>query len=407
MRNRSSLGTAIRSTLRRMQRTDVLVLGGGMAGVAAALAAASAGARTMLVRAAPGATALAAGGWSTAPPPAIQQALARAGLELVPVAGALPHPDGRIVVAKAAPRSHAASAFSGNVDDDVVTLVCGIEGVPSFRAAALAALWSAAASRPDGARHATVAVRHTPAGGWAPASLAALLEREPDALAGSIAKLARERGAERVIVPAVLGIDAHARVHAALEGTAEIRVGEALGTAPSLPGWRLDRALQRALGEAAVTVIAGRVTDRTVRGAHVQHVTVTTGAGAADVGAAAFVLATGKFIGGGIAADTRFTETALGCNVVPERFGLTLDSPVSTLILTDPARDEPQPVLMLGVRTNDAAQPLTGSGGAAYSNVVVAGSIRAGVQTALLGLGAAARDGWSAGARAAALAAGG
>ncbi|HEX9050500.1 MAG TPA: FAD-binding protein, partial [Anaeromyxobacter sp.] len=46
---------------------DVLVIGGGMAGTIAALAARAAGARVVVVRRAPGATALSSGAVSVAP----------------------------------------------------------------------------------------------------------------------------------------------------------------------------------------------------------------------------------------------------------------------------------------------------------------------------------------------------
>src|SRR5918996_443429 len=72
---------------------DVLVLGGGIAGVAAAVAAAQHGARVLLVRAGPGASALCLGGWRGVPPPRVGAALAHAGLALEQLRCVLPRAD--------------------------------------------------------------------------------------------------------------------------------------------------------------------------------------------------------------------------------------------------------------------------------------------------------------------------
>src|SRR5690606_41977232 len=64
------------------RRFDVLVIGGGAAGVAAALAAAGRGARAGLVRPGPGVTAMAGGGWAGARPDPRAAAPAGAGPRL-------------------------------------------------------------------------------------------------------------------------------------------------------------------------------------------------------------------------------------------------------------------------------------------------------------------------------------
>jgi anaerobic glycerol-3-phosphate dehydrogenase len=119
------------------------------------------------------------------------------------------------------------------------------------------------------------------------------------------------------------------------------------------------------------------------------------------------VLATGKYIGGGIAADPRFTETVFGVDVAIERFGRVFRDATAVLALTDPARHEPQPLLALGVATDAQSRPVTASGDVAFDNVFVAGSVRAGIETATPGLAVATHDGWAAGERAARHAAGG
>lgn len=383
---------------------DVVVIGGGVAGVAAALSAARAGARVALVARGPGAAALGGGGWHADPPEPLRIALAAADLELVACTGPLPHPDGVLVPCAVAGVSHAHASLSAG---DSAILVCGIAGLPSFHASALAALWSDDAGLDSGAVQATtIVVEGTPPAGWSPASLAGLLDREPERLAAAVVRALQGHAAERVILPAVLGLENHVNVIGTVEDAAGRAIGEALGSAPSVPGWRLDRALQRVSVDAGIRRIAGRAVAATIQDGRVRSVNVAGRGSTTEVAGSCFVLATGKYIGGGITARAEFEEPALGCDVALERFTRTIDDPGASLVLTDPVRTELQPVLSAGVRVDMDGRPLTPAGEVFLSNVFVAGSVRAGVETALLGLGAAAYDGTAAGERAASLAAG-
>jgi len=378
-----------------VQSFEVVVIGGGVAGAAAALAAATAGARVALVRSGPGATALASGGWADAPPAILRDALAAAGYPLEECAGPLPHPDGVLVPCSVAAPAHLPAILSS------AALVCGIAGLPSFRAPSLASLWTDAAGLPDGAvAAALLTLPHTPPAGWSPASLAGMLDRDPGPLAEALAALVGQRQPDRVILPAITGLNNHARVLAALNDACGVPVAEALGVAPSLPGWRLDRALMKTVVDAGVQVISGRISAGEQHGTTLRSATVT-GATGTTIGAAAWVLATGKYIGGGITAIDEFEEPALGCDVTLERFARTIDDPGASLVLTDPVRTEPQPALTAGVQVNASGQPLSPSGDIFLTNVFAAGAVRAGVEAGRLGLGSASHDGHEAGARAA------
>jgi glycerol-3-phosphate dehydrogenase subunit B len=386
-----------------MHETDVLVLGGGIAGVAAALAAAAAGARTSLVRSGPGATTVCGGGWRGLPPQPLLDRLADAGLRLEPCEAALPHPDGRLLSFDVAAPAQLRARVAGTPER---TLVCGIAGLPSFRATALAALWADAAELPEDVLvPATIQLPDTPAAGWSAVALGAHVERHPAALAEAVGRLARERGAARVILPAVLGMQDHEGVCAALGSEAGAVIGEALGAAPSLPGWRLDRMLLRALERGGVPVLSGFVTEHTAAHGAVRIVTVARSEDTVVIQARAVVLATGKFLGGGITAQSRFAESALNTEISADHLGREITEPAESLTLTDAVRGGPQPMMRIGVRTNDEGHPITASGDVVFHNVIAAGSVRAGTETASLGLGNAACDGWTAGIRAAGIAA--
>jgi len=371
---------------------DLLVLGGGIAGAAAALAAARRGRRVAVVRGGPGATALSAGAWRGPLPVEVGEALAEGGVPHERPAGALPHPRGELV-----PADHAAPAQCRAVPVEGA-LVCGIVGLPGFDAAALARLWGEAAGvRLEAA--VVAAGSGTPAAGWSPVALAAALDRDPSPLADALAEAVRVSGATRVIVPAVAGLERSAAVLAALGEAAGVPVGEALGVPPSLPGWRLDRALLAGLATAGVEVVQGRVVEREVEGRRVVAVGVRPTRGDAEalrLEAAAYVLATGKYLGGGIVVEGTIREAALGCPVRVDHVGPPVEA-FDALALTHADRSLPQPLLRAGVETDAQGRPVDGRGDVVYENVYVAGTVRAGRSGSEPGLGAAAKEGVRAG----------
>ncbi|NJD10062.1 MAG: FAD-dependent oxidoreductase [Gemmatimonadetes bacterium] len=367
---------------------DVIVIGGGIAGVAAALESAAAGAVTAVVRAGPGATALASGAWHGPLPSLLGEALAAAGLPHLPVDTLLPHPFGDLRPADNAPATHAAARI------DEAACVCGIAGLPHFPAAALARMWRAP-------RHVTLALPETPAAGWSPVALAAALERDP---AGLIAALRQLGAGTRAILPAVLGLDPLARTAERVAAAAGVDVAEALGVPPSVPGWRLDRTLVRVLERSGVTLLEGRVVDRAVQDDVVLSVRVAVRGEPVlrELAAAAFVLATGRFVGGGIAAadggeevdvargqalrEASLVERALGCDVWIEHLGDRFRE-VQPVPLTDPVRAEPQALLRAGVHVDAAGRPRDVQDQVRYRNVTARGAV---VAATSHGLGRAA-----------------
>jgi anaerobic glycerol-3-phosphate dehydrogenase len=360
---------------------DVLVIGGGVAGFAAALAARQRGARTALVSAAPGASALISGAWSGPLRAEIRDALAQAGYALMPASSPLVHERGRKIACDFAGSTHTgASPRPG-------AIVCGIEGLSHFNAHTLAKLWS-----PDGSLAArTVELPGTPASGWTSASLAAHIERSPAAL---LQTLTTARAA--VIFPAVLGIESSDSVVNFLRD-AGIEASEALAVSPSIPGWRLFKAMERALTASGVTLISGRAVLEQSSGGRVQEIQ----AGSDVVKTNSLVLATGKFLSGGISANEELREGVLDLPVWLEHLGDVFSAP-DPLPLTDPVRTEPQPLLTAGVHTDESLRPVDRSGKPVFENVFVAGTIRAGWDAAHSGLGNCAENGWTAGVNASA-----
>lgn len=356
---------------------DVLVIGGGVSGFAAALAARERGARTALVRAAPGVSALVSGAWSGPLRLEIRAALDKVGYSLMPATAPLAHERGRTVACTFAGASHVGATI------DPEATVCGIAGLPHFNATTLAKLWSP--TQP--LKSLQIQLPGTPGGGWTSASVAAYIERDPQVLLSSI----KTGGAARVVLPAVIGIDKTAEILD--QGRdAGIEASEALAASPSVPGWRLLQAMERALKASDVTLLDGRAVRGKHQGSRVHEVAI----GGDVVTTNTVVLATGKFTSGGINTTDEFRESVFDLPIWLEHLGDVFTSP-DPLLLTDPVRSESQPLLYAGVHTDDALRPLNRAGEVVLENVFVAGTIRAGWDAALSGLGDCAENGWSAG----------
>ena len=358
-------------------RYDVVVIGAGVAGSAAALAARNAGARVCVIARAPGASALFSGAWRGACPEPLRNALRAVGYDLEPVEHPLPHPNGFLTIADYATSSQRAAQLSS------AATVCGIHGLPGFHAPSLAAQWSQQSGIPLIAQ--TITLPDTPPAGWAVASLSAHIQRNPGVLQDALAAL----GAERVIIPAVLD---------ETQLKSDVTIGEALGAPPSLPGWRLQRALERALVAADIELLRGDVKADALSPGRVLQVAMHASPPVV-LQAKAFVLATGKFVSGGIEANAAFREPVFDCPIWIDHLGDSFDTP-DPLILTDPVRTEQQPLLSAGVHVDSEQRPVNRASDVVHANVFVAGSIRAGWAGATHGAGAAAEDGWNAGLKA-------
>ena len=224
-------------------------------------------------------------------------------------------------------------------------------------------------------------------------------EREPERLGAVVGDAARAAGATRVIIPAVLGLEVPGECGRAAARAAGVALGEALGGWPSIPGWRLDRALLRALAAAGVEVRLGRAAAESGGG----RVTAVRVDGGEALRPGTVVLAAGKFAGGGIAAEPTLREPALGLPVWLARMGerFTEAAPLLTTSLARAGEAGMQPLLAAGVHTDDAGRPVDPAGTVVSENVFVAGSVRAGRETVAWGLADTANDGWQAGLRAA------
>jgi glycerol-3-phosphate dehydrogenase subunit B len=168
-------------------------------------------------------------------------------------------------------------------------------------------------------------------------------------------------GTEVVLFPAVLGLREHGRVMAALERALGIPCFEVPTLPPSVPGMRLQFALERALNERGVIAHTG---------VHIAHARFEGGrciSLADDMGrvhhASVIVVSTGGILMGGLDVDSHgaVRETALGLDVHQSEplHAVSVDRSLSALHLA-------------GVVTDGDLRPAS-NGSTAYENVFVTG----------------------------------
>ena len=411
---------------------DVVVVGGGLAGCWAAATAAEAGARVTLVRRALGATAVSAGPVDFVPPsdaadpggwlgrlprlapwhPYLASGVAPTAAELgaeagrlaaalrgagLPMAQSFAAPmllagvTGQVRLAGMAPALQAAGdlhRFTGRT-----VAVVGVAGLARFDPGAVAAaLDERRLGWPAPLRSFAVVV-HPELPGVDPdvavdlddATLARAVEAPggAEALGAAIAATLRAGAADLVLLPPVLGLDDAAAVAERVAASAGVPVAELVTSPPSVPGWRLQQACDRLLASSSVQVVAAAVSRVRVEDSAAVAVEIQGGSGE-ELACDALVLATGKYLGGGVVADPRPREPLLGLTLVSDGV------PVSRLALRDlveRARFRDQPFASLGVRTDGEGRPLDEHGRVALRNVTACGDLLAGMDPTLSGGG--------------------
>jgi glycerol-3-phosphate dehydrogenase subunit B len=217
--------------------------------------------------------------------------------------------------------------------------------------------------------------------------------------AGERIRAAAPAGTRVALLPPVLGLDPAARVPERIAAAAGLEVAETLADVPGVPGLRLDAAVVRALTAAGVEVLHGAIEPGGGPGAAAR-------AGGREVLAAAWVLASGRFVGGGIVRRGALVEPLLGLPVQAseggqEGFHLARRPAAS---LTRRERRAAQPLLAAGLRIDGELRPVDHRGGPVHPRLFAAGAVIGGHEHAVdgTGLGVAILTGWLAGRGAAA-----
>lgn len=185
-------------------------------------------------------------------------------------------------------------------------------------------------------------------------------------LAAAIRPQARDLAG--LIVPPVIGLRRHRQALLELQEQLGLPVVEALAHVPSVPGLRLQMALDAALRAAEIPILP-EIEQVHVRDRRVAAVAMANGE---EVRPRAVTLATGRFIAGGVGwRGETLTESLLGLPVSSE-LGLLEENSPHPVVRQDP--EESHPLMTAGVMVNERLQPMQ-EGVVAFDNVFAAGMV--------------------------------
>lgn len=418
---------------------DVLVIGGGLGGTIAALVARAAGARVALANRSWGATAMSTGALDLAYTPALSRAeqdarnLAEHVMDIA--AHRRRHPYAVLGIEQAVPALRqgygvlrdalegtalqppeldlqaenlllpsslgalipAGSSLAPHVGADFAEQitgrwgVLGLSGYGPFNAQRIASALEADGRTFAGSVPELVGIEVQAEGSISSIGLARRLDDQAhaDALARQVR--AKATGFDGIIAPPLLGLDRHESVRRTLSDAAGAPVVEALAHMPSVPGIRLQRALDRAIDRAGISRV-GEISEVQVAGGKIAAAVTRD---ALEIGAGAFVLATGRFVAGGIEWTDCCREALFGLPVVTEDGPMEEDTPHAVI------RDTPMeshPLMTAGVQVDADLRPIR-EGSVAYENLFAAGVVIGGFASryALCADGVALATGWLAG----------
>ncbi len=207
-------------------------------------------------------------------------------------------------------------------------------------------------------------------------ALARLMDEEPFRKSLGEAIRGQKAGEKRIGLPAILGLCDPAAVLEDLEGVIGARVFEIPMLPPSIPGLRIfNRFRERLIAKGATFLMGNPVTGVTVKGGRCEGIRVCNPPLETEYRAEQYILATGRFLGGGLWAEMD--------RIVEPVFHLPVSQPAGR---GDWFRErffqpEAHPIHAAGIATDRSLRP-SGEGGAPLlTNVRVAGSILANHQS--------------------------
>jgi len=204
--------------------------------------------------------------------------------------------------------------------------------------------------------------------------LAQALDREPNfvAFGQEIVRYLEGKVYTHLLLPPLMGIENTTAILEALRRITGLAVAETLAVPLSVPGWRLQQALDGYLHAQGVEVLAGEVVGFDGEGRRVKSLYVHQGEQRHKLRVKSAILASGKYIGGGVARNLRWREPVFN---LPVRSGGKILRAQTLPQETRSRVAEAQPFLAAGISINSFAQPLDQDGQVAFDNLFACGAV--------------------------------
>jgi len=292
-------------------------------------------------------------------------------------------------------------------NEDCTLLFAGIKGFPDFNAATAAKTYledRVALSLPP-RRVAHCDIQITPFGrphNISPIEIARHLDHEDglEEFATQLKHQTERVGATHVAIPPILGLRNAVSNQTKLKGLLSAHVFELLGFPPSIPGLRLQLALEQIFLETGGKLLVGHeAISYSLQNGVVESVLAKAPKRAIGINAKTIILASGKFIGGGLTGDVHgIHETVFGLMTVTGSYhsaeNILPSRATNRMVLTP----EGHPVYSTGLTVDPNFRPIQEDGTEWARNLFAAGSILGGYNYSVekSGLGVALSTGFSA-----------
>ncbi|MDR2819116.1 MAG: anaerobic glycerol-3-phosphate dehydrogenase subunit B [Desulfovibrio sp.] len=174
-----------------------------------------------------------------------------------------------------------------------------------------------------------------------------------------------------VLLPPVLGVERHREIRMRMTRNTGCTLAETVIPPPGVGGLRIRHALTQAAARAGVQIMENThiVAARTQGRQCLSLVAENNGRGR-ELAASSFIVATGGFLGGGVVASPGKARETI--------FGFDLDAPERIEDWGAPDLLDAQPYARLGVKVNGRLNAITPDGDARWDNVYFAGRTLAG-----------------------------
>ncbi|MBI5042502.1 MAG: FAD-binding protein [Nitrospirae bacterium] len=211
-----------------------------------------------------------------------------------------------------------------------------------------------------------------------------------------INKAARKNGYTHLGFPPMLGLRKTAEAVKELEASTDRKIFELLPLLPSVPGFRLQMTLNGLLNKKGINIIEGEVIKAEIRDGIIESLSLKRKNGLSELKAKNFILATGRWAGGKAIKKNGIYEPIFDLPIFEKERIAEIKDVADYL---DSYVLESHPLLSVGIRVDSRLQPVNENNDVVYKNLFAAGSILGGYNYLIdqCGLGAAFLTGHLAG----------
>lgn len=204
-------------------------------------------------------------------------------------------------------------------------------------------------------------------------TIAAEIKKDPQAFVEAVKVAAKAAtGAKSIVLPPVLPLPVRAQIISSIKENLSIPAYELLSLPPSVPGLSLADHLIKRASQLGVEIIGEEVIGYRAEGDQLEAVLIADGSTEKCIEADAFVLAAGKFMGGGLVKERAFRERIFD---LPVFAGDTAPEEIFIEKMLGLYVNDTHKLFEVGLKVDSMLRPLKQNGAPGFTNLFAAGAI--------------------------------